>query len=75
VCGIVGFRSGKDFNTLRESLPQAVSTLAYRGPDDSGLFDEKEEIVLGQRRLTIIDLSFSASNDNKGTKESYCRVF
>lgn len=61
MCGIVGFRSRKDFNTLRESLPQAVSTLAYRGPDDSGLFfDEKTEIGLGHTRLAVIDLSINA---------------
>lgn len=61
MCGIVGFRSRKDFNTLRESLPQAVSTLAYRGPDDSGLFfDEKNEIGLGHTRLAVIDLSSKA---------------
>jgi asparagine synthase (glutamine-hydrolysing) len=43
---------------LRESLPQAVSTLAYRGPDDSGLFfDEKAGVGLGHRRLSVIDLS------------------
>jgi len=58
MCGIVGFRSGKVFNTLRESLPQAVSTLAYRGPDDSGLFfDKKAGVGLGHRRLSVIDLS------------------
>jgi len=43
---------------LRESLPQAVSTLAYRGPDDSGLFfDPKAGVGLGHRRLSVIDLS------------------
>lgn len=58
MCGIVGFRSRKDFNTLRESLPLAVSALTYRGPDDSGLFfDEKAGVGLGHRRLSVIDLS------------------
>ncbi len=58
MCGIVGFRSNNDFFALRESLPRALSTLTYRGPDDSGLFfDEKAGVGLGHRRLSVIDLS------------------
>jgi len=57
----IGFRSNKNFHTLCESLPSAVSTLEYRGPDDSGLFfDKKGEIGLGHRRLAVIDLSSNA---------------
>ena len=58
MCGIVGFRSNNEFPLLRESLPRAVSTISYRGPDDSGLFyDEASGIGLGHRRLSVIDLS------------------
>ena len=58
MCGIAGFRSSNDFLALREYLPLAVSTLTYRGPDDSGLFfDEEAGVGLGHRRLSIIDLS------------------
>ena len=61
MCGIVGFRSKNDFNRLSESLPRALSSLAYRGPDDSGLFfDRKGEIGLGHKRLSVIDLSSNA---------------
>lgn len=61
MCGMVGFKSNKDFHTLRESLSLAVSTLVYRGPDDSGLFfEEKNAIGLGHRRLAVIDLSSKA---------------
>ena len=58
MCGIVGFRSNNDFLSLRESLPRALSTLTYRGPDDSGFFfDEVAGVGLGHRRLSVIDLS------------------
>ena len=61
MCGIVGFRFNKNFHTLHESLPLAVSTLEYRGPDDSGIFfDPKAGVGLGHRRLSIIDLSGAA---------------
>lgn len=58
MCGIVGFRSSRDFGRLRESLPGAAQKLSHRGPDDAGLFfDEKAGVGLGHRRLSIIDLS------------------
>ena len=43
---------------MRESLHEATSSLAHRGPDDSGLFfDERHGVSLGHRRLSVIDLS------------------
>ncbi len=58
MCGIVGFRSNRDVDRLRESLPEATSKLIHRGPDDTGLFFDREAGVgLGHRRLSVIDLS------------------
>ncbi len=71
MCGIVGFISPCSFKSLQATLPEAVSRLIHRGPDDSGLFfDEKAGIGLGHRRLSIIDLSTAgrqpmASDDGK----------
>jgi asparagine synthase (glutamine-hydrolysing) len=58
MCGIVGFNSIRAFQSLKESLSEATSCLAHRGPDDSGFFfDERCGVGLGHRRLSIIDLS------------------
>ncbi|MCK4487270.1 MAG: asparagine synthase (glutamine-hydrolyzing) [Desulfobacterales bacterium] len=58
MCGIVGFLTNRDFDWLRDDLPEAISRLTHRGPDDSGLFfDPKAGIGLGHRRLSVIDLS------------------
>jgi len=58
MCGIAGFKTDRDFNPLRESLPEATSSLSHRGPNDSGLFfDETHGVGLGHRRLSVIDLS------------------
>jgi len=58
MCGIVGFRTNRNFSQLKESLPQATSRLIHRGPDDAGLFfDEEAGVGLGHRRLSVIDLS------------------
>ncbi|CAO5675691.1 MAG: Asparagine synthetase [glutamine-hydrolyzing] 1 [Holosporales bacterium] len=59
MCGITGFISKKDVSI---SLLEAMNdTIAYRGPDSSGLFFENyngdRKIGLAHRRLSIIDLS------------------
>jgi len=59
MCGITGFCSfGQKFNL--ELISQMTNQLTHRGPDDFGveLFDfENSQIGLGQRRLSILDLS------------------
>jgi asparagine synthase (glutamine-hydrolysing) len=51
MCGIAGF-SWRD-----ERLVQSmIDTLRHRGPDDEGLYAD-ENVSLGHRRLSIIDLS------------------
>ncbi len=52
MCGITGFLGMND-DALLKKMTRIVS---HRGPDDEGLFSERE-ISLGHRRLSIIDLS------------------
>jgi asparagine synthase (glutamine-hydrolysing) len=59
MCGIAGYI---DFNkqTGQDLLKRMTDSIRYRGPDDSGheIFDEPGcTIGLGQRRLSVIDLS------------------
>lgn len=56
MCGINGILGLKD-SALAKGKVQAMNiAMKHRGPDDEGLF-VNEEIVLGHRRLSIIDLS------------------
>ena len=55
MCGIVGivnFHSSVDLERLRA----AAATLRLRGPDDAGVW-VSENVGLGHRRLSIIDVS------------------
>ena len=53
MCGILGvFGSG---SSNRYDLPSMLSTLAHRGPDDTGIVEE-DRLVLGHRRLSIMDV-------------------
>jgi asparagine synthase (glutamine-hydrolysing) len=53
MCGILGIY-GKNID--ENEVKRALDTISHRGPDASGLFKDKN-IMLGHRRLSIIDLS------------------
>ena len=58
MCGIVGFIAFK--NSSKQTLIQMTDSLLHRGPDCAGYFYEENQnnqIGLGHRRLSILDLS------------------
>jgi asparagine synthase (glutamine-hydrolysing) len=54
MCGILGYIGKRSFDA--EAFGKALDLMANRGPDDRGLYEEPE-ILLGHRRLAILDLS------------------
>jgi asparagine synthase (glutamine-hydrolysing) len=73
MCGINGFNF-----VSKKILKQMNDSLVHRGPDASGeFFDLKNKISLGQRRLSIIDLSKRGSQPMAYTykKKSVTIVF
>ncbi len=71
MCGIVGVISKRNSTSV---TPQMISSMcdimSHRGPDDHGIF-VRENIGLGHRRLSIIDLASGhqpmTSSDNRFT--------
>jgi asparagine synthase (glutamine-hydrolysing) len=60
MCGIVGAISGSSI-AGSDAIEPMRETMRHRGPDDEGLWcSENGQIVLGHRRLSIIDLSAAA---------------
>lgn len=60
MCGLAGGLSPADFQTLHSAARSMTQALAHRGPDDEGLWEDAEAgIMLGHRRLAIVDLSAS----------------
>ena len=54
MCGIVGFVGAGE----RADLERMTEALSHRGPDGQGLFtDEKNQVFLGHRRLSILDIA------------------
>jgi len=58
MCGIAGILSKKQ--VVKNTIKQMTDTLIHRGPDAEGFFVDNN-IGLGHRRLSIIDLSGNAS--------------
>jgi len=61
MCGIIGYyHYNTDRKISHEIFDRAVDLMVHRGPDGKGLY-QKDEIGLGHRRLSILDLSDRAS--------------
>src|SRR6267154_4053301 len=57
MCGICGFYEYKTHDRVdRHVLGDMLDVIRHRGPDDSGVYLDKD-VALGMRRLSIIDLS------------------
>ena len=57
MCGICGVVStSKNADSLHPLVVRMADAIAHRGPDDAGLYVH-EGVVLGHRRLSIVDLS------------------
>jgi asparagine synthase (glutamine-hydrolysing) len=55
MCGIAGFIAGDEMATV-EKVRRMTDSIVHRGPDEEGVFTERN-VGLGMRRLSIIDLS------------------
>ena len=58
MCGIAGLFGQKNKNSFEQLVESMILSLSHRGPDDSGVWkDNKNQIVFGHRRLSILDLT------------------
>ena len=56
MCGIAGFVAGQGERATVEEVRRMTDSIVHRGPDEEGIFAERN-VGLGMRRLSIIDLS------------------
>jgi len=57
MCGFVGALSKNNKLFPKEMLEKMISMIVHRGPDDAGIFQHRDWLSLGFRRLSILDLS------------------
>jgi len=78
VCGIAGFvgRNNQETESSESVINEMLDSLAHRGPDDRGIWvDRHSRLVLGHRRLSIIDLSFLGKQPMSSIHGRYKIVF
>jgi asparagine synthase (glutamine-hydrolysing) len=56
MCGILGMVEPSAFGVDAGTFTTMLDAIAHRGPDQSGVW-EGEGVLLGHRRLSIIDLT------------------
>jgi asparagine synthase (glutamine-hydrolysing) len=60
MCGIAGIIQSNPSRFNKEHLKKMTDSIAHRGPDGEGLWqNDSGNVLLGNRRLSIIDLSFA----------------
>jgi asparagine synthase (glutamine-hydrolysing) len=75
MCGILGMIAGGSRDLPPpEAFQRALGLLAHRGPDDQGIWTEGE-VVLGHRRLSILDLSSAGHQPMVSANGRYVVVF
>jgi asparagine synthase (glutamine-hydrolysing) len=74
MCGITGVVSKEGTGAIRSAIQQMNSRIQHRGPDGEGAF-LKDNISLGHRRLSIIDLSDAGNQPMFSADERYVIVF
>ena len=74
MCGIVGITANRPLSDAeRAAVRRMADTIVHRGPDDDGFFDG-DSVVLGMRRLSIIDVSGGRQpiSNEDGTIHAVC---
>ena len=74
MCGIVGWVGPGPSPFSRAAFEAATLQLAHRGPDDQGLWFD-DGVMLGHRRLSIVDLSAAGHQPMRSTSGSSHIVF
>ena len=71
MCGISGIASSKKLDNIIFTLNEMNDCLSHRGPDDSDIYNYKNYVAMGHKRLSIIDLS----NHSRQPVVSKCKRF
>lgn len=74
MCGIAGFTGEKDQNAGQQRIQAMMDSMAHRGPDADGSLVQPG-IAIGQKRLSIIDLSDAARQPIFDPSGRYCIIY
>ena len=76
MCGIVGALSWGNFSVTEPYIVAMRDTMIHRGPDGEGCWiSADQQLGLGHRRLSIIDLSAAANQPMATADKNFWLVF
>ena len=70
MCGIAGIYNLNGENVSKSILKEMTNSIKHRGPDGDGFFIENN-IGLGHRRLSILDLSMAGNQPMESANQRY----
>ena len=74
MCGICGIITLHNTNTYESNVRGMNAAMSHRGPDAEGIWGS-EHVVLGHRRLSIIDLSAAGNQPMISADKRFVLVF
>ncbi|MDB4414884.1 asparagine synthase (glutamine-hydrolyzing) [bacterium] len=74
MCGIAGIIGTKEIENQSSLVQRMIDRMEHRGPDSGDIY-KSENIVIGHRRLSIIDLSSEANQPFQDSSKRYTIVF
>ena len=74
MCGIAGAYYWNESNCSTAAVERMNAQMSHRGPDASGIFQDRN-LVLGHRRLSIIDLQEASNQPFLSENNRYALVF
>jgi asparagine synthase (glutamine-hydrolysing) len=78
MCGLAGVFARRNWSSdeLRGIASRMTKTITHRGPDDSGVWlDPSGEVMLGFRRLAIVDLSAQGHQPMRSASGRFVLIF
>jgi asparagine synthase (glutamine-hydrolysing) len=74
MCGILGFFAPDGVQVAPQNFAIALNRLKLRGPDDSGIWRD-DRVLLGHRRLAVLDLTPAGHQPMVSHDQRYVAVF
>jgi asparagine synthase (glutamine-hydrolysing) len=76
MCGIAGIipKLNTQFS-LEETMQNMLQAIAHRGPDGQDTYNYQQQLILGHRRLAILDLSADGTQPMHSEDGQYTIVF
>lgn len=76
MCGIAGVFGETHRHPIKRVVQEMSNSLIHRGPDDDGVWvDDRGNLALGHRRLSILDLSSEGHQPMMSREERYAIAF